>query len=99
MLKSDAAVVRRSLRCKDDSGRHGHPRVGWLESNAVANTDERPPWYQRAFQLFAHEHFDSDNAAMLARSEWQQQQLRRALDANEPERPIQRAECHGGNRD
>jgi len=47
---------------------------------------DRPPWYQRAFQLFAHEHFDSANAAMLARSEWQQQQRR--LDANEPERPI-----------
>jgi hypothetical protein len=56
----------------------------------VADLDERPPWYARAFQLFAHEHFDSDNAAMLARSEWQQQQLRRSLDANEPERPIGR---------
>ena len=46
---------------------------------------DRPPWYSRAFQLFAHEHFDSDNAAMLARSEWQQQ-LRRSLDGNEPAR-------------
>jgi hypothetical protein len=46
---------------------------------------ERPPWYQRAFRLFAFEHFDSDNAAMLARSEWQEQ---RRLDAIEPERPI-----------
>jgi len=53
----------------------------------MTDVNDRPPWYERAFQLFAHEHFDSDNAAMLARSEWQQQQLR-ALDANEPERPI-----------
>ena len=50
---------------------------------------ERPPWYPRAFQLFTDEHFDSDTAAMLARSEWQQQQ-RRLLDGNEPERPIGR---------
>ena len=53
----------------------------------AAGEPERPPWYRRAFHLFAFEHFDSDNAAMLARSEWQQQQ-RRLLDGNEPERPI-----------
>ena len=52
----------------------------------MADRLDRPDWSPRAFQLFAHEHFDSDTAAMLARSEWQQQQLRRALDGNEPDR-------------
>jgi len=56
----------------------------------MADPLDRPPWYPRAFELFAHEHFDSANAAMLAKSEYHQQQQRRLLDANEPERPIGR---------
>jgi hypothetical protein len=37
---------------------------------------ERPPWYRRAFELFAFHYFDCDSAALLARSEWQQRQRR-----------------------
>jgi len=55
------------------------------ESEVIAQTarnePERPPWYKRAFHLFAHEHFDSDNAAMLARSEWNERQRRQANEA------------------
>jgi len=56
-------------------------------AHMAENQAERPPWYKRAFHLFAHEHFDNECAAMLARSEWQQQQ-RRLLDGNELERSI-----------
>jgi len=47
-----------------------------FDSESTQGEPERPPWYKRAFHLFAFEHFDSDCAAMLARSEWQQQQRR-----------------------
>jgi len=40
----------------------------------------RPPWFARAFELFAHEHFDSTSAAILAHSEWEQ---RKRLGENE----------------
>ncbi len=40
----------------------------------------RPPWFARTLELFANEHFDSTNAALLARSEWQSRQR---LDVDE----------------
>jgi hypothetical protein len=40
----------------------------------------RPPWYRRAFELFMYEHFDSEAAAMLARSEWNERVARGARD-------------------
>ena len=45
------------------------------------NQPERPPWYRRAFELFRFEHFDSDTAAMLARSEWNERQKRQEHEA------------------
>ena len=46
---------------------------------------DRLPEHQRALELFAERHFDTETARILARSELEQQ--RRRLDADERPQP------------